>query len=255
MKRFLPFVAYTAFAGFVLAFAIGLVACLGVRLGLFHYLVGVQIVYGCAAAAAFGLVAGIAWLAITLIGNISGAPRYGLAGLAGSAIVLFFPLQAAWQYYAAPPIHDISTDVEYPPRFRALLDLRKGAENPAEFEGRQRITYEGKRYSSAAAQRKFYTNVHPVRVLVKPDKLFPRAVNAANAMGWTVVAQDPVTGRIEATDTTFFFGFTDDIAIRIRPAGMLGSTLDIRSKSREGKSDLGRNAERIRDYVKMLSRV
>lgn len=255
MKRFLPFIAYASFVGFALALATGVATCLGVRLGFFHYTVGVQFLYWCVGAGLFGLVTGIAWLAIALIGNISGAPRYGLVGLVGSAIVIFFPLQAAWKHHSLPPIHDISTDVEYPPRFRALVELRQGAENPSEFEGRQRITYEGKRYSSAAAQRKFYTDVHPYRVLVKPDKLFARAVDAANAMGWTVVAQDPVTGRIEATDTTFFFGFTDDIAIRIRPAGTLGSTLDIRSKSRVGKSDLGRNAERIRSYVKTLNRM
>ena len=255
MKRFLPFIAYASFAGFVAAFAIGLVACLGVRLGLFHYTLGFQILYWCVGAGLIGLIAGLAWLAVTLIGNVSGAPRYGIAGLIGSAIVIFFPLQAGWKNYVAPPIHDISTDLEYPPRFRAVLTERKGAENPPEFEGRQRIIFEGKRYSSSAAQRKYYTYVHPVRVLVKPDKLFPRAVKAAESMGWNVIAQDPVTGRIEATDTTFFFGFTDDIAIRIRPAGNLGSTLDIRSKSREGKSDQGRNAERIRDYVKMLSRM
>lgn len=255
MKRFLPFIAYASFAGFAVAFAIGLVACLGVRLGFFHYLLGVQILYGCVAAGLFGLATGLAWAGITLIGNISGAPRYGVIGLIGSAIVIFFPLQAAWKYHSSPPIHDISTDIEYPPRFHAVLAERKGAENPPEFEGRVRINFEGRRYSSAAAQRKFYTDVHPHRVLVKPDKLFWRAVNAANAMGWRVVAFDPSTGRIEATDTTFFFGFTDDIVIRIRPAGTLGSTLDIRSKSREGKSDLGRNAERIRDYIKTLSRM
>jgi uncharacterized protein (DUF1499 family) len=254
VKRFLPLIAYAAFAGFALAFATGIVACLGVRLGLFHYTVGVDILYWCVGAGLFGLAAGIAWAAITVIANISGAPRYGALGLVGSAFVIFFPLQAAWQYHVSPPIHDISTDIEYPPRFKALLTERKGAENPPEFEGRQRITFEGKRYSSAAAQRKFYTDVHPIRLLTKPAPMFQRAVSAANAMGWNIVSQDPDTGRIEATDTTFFFGFTDDIAIRIRPAGTLGSTIDVRSKSRVGKSDLGRNADRIRDYVKALSR-
>ena len=61
----------------------------------------------------------------------------------------------------------------------------------------------------------------------------------------------PDAGRIEATDTTFFFGFTDDIVIRVKPAGM-GARLDIRSKSRVGQNDIGRNAARIHAYVKRL---
>ncbi len=73
-------------------------------------------------------------------------------------------------------------------------------------------------------------------------------------MGWNIVAAEPASdgGRIEATDTTLFFGFTDDIVIRVKPSGM-GARLDIRSKSRVGISDLGTNAARIRAFVKKLA--
>jgi uncharacterized protein (DUF1499 family) len=70
-------------------------------------------------------------------------------------------------------------------------------------------------------------------------------------MGWELVASDPIAGRIEATDTTFWFGFTDDIVIRVSPRGG-GSRVDIRSVSRVGISDVGTNAARIRKYLAAL---
>ncbi len=71
-------------------------------------------------------------------------------------------------------------------------------------------------------------------------------------MGWSIVAVVPDEGRIEATDTSFFFGFTDDIVIRVKPSGM-GARIDIRSKSRQRENDAGANAERIRAYIKRLA--
>ena len=59
-------------------------------------------------------------------------------------------------------------------------------------------------------------------------------------------------GRLEATDTTFWFGFKDDVVIRIQSTG--GNTLvDVRSKSRVGESDLGANANRIEKYLNHLA--
>jgi uncharacterized protein (DUF1499 family) len=81
-----------------------------------------------------------------------------------------------------------------------------------------------------------------------PAQAFDRALAAARAMGWEIVASDPAQGRIEATATTFWFGFKDDIVVRIA-AESAGSRLDVRSLSRIGKSDVGANARRIRDYL------
>jgi len=72
-------------------------------------------------------------------------------------------------------------------------------------------------------------------------------------MGWNVVAVTPKEGRIEATATSFWFGLTDDIVIRVKPAG-IGARLDIRSKSRVGQSDFGANARRIRAFIERLRR-
>ncbi len=70
-------------------------------------------------------------------------------------------------------------------------------------------------------------------------------------MHWTIVAEVPDEGRIEATDTTALFGFKDDIVVRVRPAGN-GSRVDVRSVSRIGSSDVGTNARRIEAYLDRL---
>jgi uncharacterized protein (DUF1499 family) len=67
-------------------------------------------------------------------------------------------------------------------------------------------------------------------------------------MGWELVASDSAAGRIEATATTPWFGFKDDVVVRVRPDGS-GSRIDVRSVSRVGKSDVGANAKRIRTYL------
>jgi len=77
-----------------------------------------------------------------------------------------------------------------------------------------------------------------------PDQAYSRALAAAAGLGWEIVAAVPAEGRIEATDTTPWFGFKDDVVIRIRPQGT-ASRVDIRSKSRVGTSDRGANAARI----------
>ena len=70
-------------------------------------------------------------------------------------------------------------------------------------------------------------------------------------MGWTIVAADDAAGRIEASDRSRWFGFTDDIVVRITPSGS-GSRIDLRSSSRLGRSDFGVNAARIETYLAAL---
>ena len=79
-----------------------------------------------------------------------------------------------------------------------------------------------------------------------------RALVTARRMGWKVVDTNVAEGRIEATDTTFWFGFKDDVVIRIAPSDHR-SRVDVRSVSRVGRSDLGTNARRIQKYLKALT--
>ena len=141
----------------------------------------------------------------------------------------------------APPIHDITTDTNDPPLFVDVLPLRAGARNSADYGG-SRV---------AALQRAAYPDIAPVDLAMVPAAAFAKALAAANAMGWAIVAADSSAGRIEATATTRVFRFRDDVVIRIRPRDG-GSRLDIRSVSRIGGGDLGKNASRIREFIGRL---
>lgn len=141
----------------------------------------------------------------------------------------------------APPIHDITTDTNDPPPFVDILPLRAGARNSAVYGGAR----------VAALQEAAYPDIAPVDLVIVPAAAFAKALATAEAMGWALVAADSSAGRIEATATTRFFRFRDDVVIRIRPRDG-GSRLDIRSVSRFGGSDLGKNASRIRAFLVRL---
>jgi uncharacterized protein (DUF1499 family) len=142
---------------------------------------------------------------------------------------------------AAPPIHDITTDTERPPEFVAVLPLRADAPNEAGYGGAE----------IASQQRQAYPDLQPLVLNVQPDSAFVLARNAAERMGWEIVAADSSAKRIEATATTRWFGFKDDVVVRIEPAPT-GSRIDVRSVSRVGRGDVGTNARRIRAYLRRL---
>ena len=103
----------------------------------------------------------------------------------------------------------------------------------------------------AEQQRQGYPDLAPITLSIPSDEAFDRALAAAQESGWQIVTADKGSGRIEATDTTRWFGFQDDIAVRLTPWGT-GTRVDMRSVSRVGRSDTGTNARRIRRYLDRL---
>jgi len=212
----------------------------GVRLGMWDYRVGFTLlrwsVYAGLAAAA---IAGVA-LAVPALrrGRLRALAGAALAGL----IVAWLPWQWSQQGRGLPSIHDISTDLVEPPAFSAVLPLRADAPNSAAWGGP----------AAAAAQRTGYPDIVPLTLELPPPAAFNRALDAARRMGWDIVAADNRAGRIEATATTIWFAFKDDVVIRVTPSAN-GSRIDVRSLSRVGKGDLGTNARRVRAYLASLS--
>jgi len=164
-----------------------------------------------------------------------------LAGLIVSVVVAGPPVYLWRQAEGLPHIHDISTDTHSPPRFVAVIPLRKDASNSTDYSA-----------ETAALQKKGYPDIAPVLLAVPPAQALQLAERAARAMGWDIVAVAPDDRRIEATDTTLMFGFKDDIVIRVTANGS-GSRVDARSLSRIGSSDIGTNAKRIRAFMRQLS--
>jgi uncharacterized protein (DUF1499 family) len=224
-----------------IAAAILLPLCgLGTRFGWWDWRTGLQLLRWCAYAS---LAAGALALGALLVPRLRAAWRTALlCALVISFCVASVPLGFQSRARSVPAIHDISTDTENAPAFVAVAPLRKDAPNPTAYPGRE----------IAEQQKRGYPDLQPLVLQLPPPAAFERARAVAEQFGWEVVAADAAAGRIEATATTFWFGFKDDVVIRIAPAGG-GSRVDVRSVSRVGRSDLGANARRIRDYLGRLS--
>jgi len=168
------------------------------------------------------------WIPLTAIvcGLVAAIPPFYLLHLAGSV----------------PPIHDVTTDFVDPPAFVFLAEIRRKSDNGLDYGGD----------AIAAQQKKAYPEIKPLIVKAPPKDAVQGAIDAARSCGWEVMSSDAPAGRIEATDTTAWFGFKDDIVIRVRPEGG-GSRVDVRSVSRVGDSDLGANAARVKKFLSKLS--
>jgi uncharacterized protein (DUF1499 family) len=226
----------------VAASALALVSGPGTRLDLWPWQRGFALLSWGAYAGMAAAALAVGLLAVRLFaGARHGGAVLALAALALGVAAFAPPVLLLWQANRVPPIHDITTDMEDPPAFVALLAERRASPNGAAYGGAQ----------VAAAQRKAYPDIKPLVIQAAPAAAFQRALEAARAMGWEIAASDPATGRIEATAATTWFGFRDDVVVRIRAEGA-GSRIDVRSVSRVGESDIGANARRTREYLSRL---
>ncbi|HVJ12496.1 MAG TPA: DUF1499 domain-containing protein, partial [Burkholderiales bacterium] len=197
---------------------------LGVRAGLWPFRIG------------FGMFAGAMIAGLGAVGVASVAlavPRLRrprstlivalLVGAASAAV----PLDHLRRVKTLPYINDITTDTQRPPQFS----------QPKPYEAH-----------FAELQGIGYPNLRGLELAVPPVQAFARARDALQAMGLEILVADERQGTIEAVATTQWFGFKDDVAVRVSPAGA-GSRMDVRSKSRIGRSDLGTNAKRIQELL------
>ena len=181
------------------------------------------------------LVSGFAWW------RTRPNPVAAIAAIACAVIVLL-PLTQIVGARGKPRIHDISTDLADPPRFSAVLPLRANAANPAP----DRIDDK-----TASLQRAGYPDLVTLDLPLGSDDAFTKILQAAKTMEWEIVSTRPAEGILEATATTAWFGFHDDIVVRVRAAGEK-SRVDVRSTSRVGVGDAGKNADRIRKFLTLL---
>lgn len=186
------------------------------------------------------LVSGLA-LRATREGSGLGGRRLAWAGLVMGGAMLLVVLRGASAGAGLPRINDITTDPSDPPAFEyATRDPETRDRDyayPAGF---------------AEQQRAAYPDLAPIALATPPDRAFAAALAAVEKLGFEVTLSDQARGVIEARATSKLFRFVDDVAIRVRPSGA-GSIVDVRSKSRDGKGDLGANANRIRAIAAELA--
>jgi uncharacterized protein (DUF1499 family) len=113
------------------------------------------------------------------------------------------------------------------------------------------MSYPAERFASQ--QRAAYPDLEPIRVSSAPQQALVLARETAESLGWEIISVDPATGRLEAREVSRIFQFVDDVVVRVRPLET-GAVIDVRSKSRDGRGDLGVNARRIRAFASAIPR-
>ena len=193
----------------------------------------------------FGVFAGIATLILLVLQIIFKRKTVTLGStimaLLLSTIAIAIPLSMLNKGKSVPPIHDISTDLVNPPEFVAIAPLRADAPNPVEYAG----------VEVATQQRAAYPELQTLNYTQSKSELVEATKQVIDHLGWQLVNIDADQGIVEATDRTMWFGFKDDVIVRITDNGSK-RLVDIRSKSRVGGSDLGKNAERIHKFIEEL---
>ena len=213
----------------------------GTRLGLWTWETGLALLKWAAYCGLAGAAAAFVLIMLLVVPRWRVRPWVPILALCFGLAAAAPPIILLGHANAAPPIHDITTDAFDPPQFVALAGLRAATPNGLKYGG----------MDIAARQQKGYPDIKSIILKDPPQKAMQSAIDAARSCGWEVVSSDAPTGRIEATDTTLWFGFKDDIIVRVRPDGT-GSRVDVRSVSRVGDSDLGANAKRVREYLARL---
>ena len=239
------------------------VAALGVKFGLWgwQFGLGTLIVTWGPRILLTALVLG----ALALLAALMRRPRRGAAAaviaLAVPAIALAYLYQVRSRTEAIPPIHDVSTNAEDPPLYSQRIMRLRGAAganpvHPLTAQLGSIEAYHSPRFEDRASRtvaelgQEAYPELRTLAVRADRSALFDVIEQEARERGWTIHTNDPEGGRLEATAETFWFGFEDDVAVRVRPAPAPGTLLvDARSTSRVGLGDMGANAARLSDYL------
>lgn len=236
-----------AVAGFGLAiFALLVLAAgpIGWRTGLWHYRVGFRTLMP---AAGYLGAAALALSASALLAGLRARARrdlaIALAGMLVGAGVAYFPWHWSNQRGVFARANDVTTDFADPPSLAFSEGARKAEEGNSAVYALVQL---------AGVQQRAYPDIAPTRLAMPPGAAFDRALALVKAKGWSIVEADPTAGVIDASDRSFWFGFTDDIAIRVLP-DEAGSRVDIRSSARQGRGDFGVNASRVRAFLAALN--
>lgn len=238
-----------------------IIAALGAKLGLWGWQFGLgtlSLKIGPLALMLGGVVSILALLAAIFI-----KPRKGIAIAVVGVLVPILALARLGQMKSTveklPFIHDVTTDTQNPPEFgKAVMTERAAVEgvNTADYIGKKaparNADGETEQKLVSALQTQAYPEIRPVILSDAKDVVFGKALATAKSMGWKIKEEDVATSRIDATDSTFWYGFEDDVTIRLRVSEGGGTIVDVRSLSRVGGSDLGKNAARVGEFLERL---
>lgn len=197
------------------------------------------------------LLGAVAIFAIGTNKQIPTTNKLGIMAMVGcvSAALAWYIPETFRPPKGTPAIHDIATDPYNPLQYIAIAPLRADAANNMDYGVMPGIDSVQQHIDM---QQQAYPDIVPQEYDASADAIYERALAVVEDMGWELVSADPQSHRIEATDTTFWFRFKDDVVIEISAAGSNASVLQARSLSRVGRSDVGKNASRLREFFSRM---
>lgn len=243
-----PRLTWTALVLTLGGLAAALIAAVGSGQGFWSFGEGFSVLrWAFYAAVGGGVIAIVAFV----LGRRSGVRSTAL-NLLALAVALAFGGYLARQVSSAssvPAIHDVATDLNDLPQFTTLKVRDDNLEKiPDQGDARLAALPPLERWK--AIHREAYADVRSVRLADSVAQVTQRAQALAQGRRWRVARVDLKAGIVEATATTLFFRFKDDVVVRVRPDALgRGSIVDMRSISRVGGSDVGVNAARIRAFL------
>lgn len=184
--------------------------------------------------------------AVLKVEGVMQLSSFALIGAVSAGLAYYIP-ETFRPPEGTPAIHDIATDPYQPLQFEAIAPLRADAANNMDYGIMEGVTPR----EHIDMQLEAYPDIVPQVFDDSVEEVFNRAMAAIEQLGWEVVHADLNQGRIEATDTTFWFRFKDDVVIEIS-TDRVDTILHARSTSRVGRSDVGKNAARLREFFALL---
>ncbi|MFB0610892.1 DUF1499 domain-containing protein [Aurantiacibacter poecillastricola] len=222
--------------GAIIAIAVVLVAATLARYGVIDKLAGFAPFYMALNPARALTVIGIIGLVFAFYRRSGEVPRLFVGTLLAGGLTLAIYLLLVIPGGKAPPIHDVTTDLNDPPQF-STLDVDEVSTGP--------ITQEEWR----AYHEEAYGDIEPVIIDKPPQEVLANARALAEARGWDIASADPEAGVLEATAYAGYIRFMDDVVVEVTPVADGSTRVDMRSVSRVGVSDLGYNAARVREFL------
>jgi len=226
-----------------LALVTGLVGVLGARFDVITPLAGFALfAFLMPLGAALALLLGLIGVLRTRSGQRRGGASQAWGGILLSTVIIGWVFVLSYRTTQAPPIHDITTNIDDPPTFVAAAseDSRGAA-----------FAYPSGGAQVPDLQRQGYPDLGTLHLDISRQEALWRVRHTAEDMNWDLIGGDDESGHVEFADTTPWFHFVDFVAVRVR-AEEAGAAVDVRSVSQVGVSDLGENADRIRRFLDRL---
>jgi len=222
---------------FILALLTPLTALMsgvGVRYELWHFKVGFGILKYSVFAALLALVLTVIALGAAYIAHQKVFTKRAIYALVVSLVVSMTPILYLAEFRKIPTLADATTDFDLPPSFIDVGPQREG-KNPSDYLGEE----------AAELQQHFFPELEGLVTGYTKKRLIGITEEVVTEMGMEIVASYPELGRLEATATSLWFGFKDDVVVRVLPYPGGNTVMDVRSASRVGRLDGGVNAKRV----------